>query len=56
MKYALNVQKGSSVNHPLVGKIEGGIAMPVTDDEANMLKNVINIVIFESIAERELPK
>lgn len=56
MKYALNTQKGSTVNHPLVGKITGGVAVPVTDEEANMIKHIINIVVFDSIAERKLPE
>jgi len=54
MKYALNVQKGSTINHPLVGKIPGGIAVPVTDKEAEMVKHIINVVVFDSIMEREL--
>ena len=56
MKYALNIQKGSTINHPLVGKIEGGVATPVTDKEAEMIKHIINVVVFDSIKERELPE
>lgn len=53
MKYALNVQKGSTVNHPTVGRIEGGKAIQVSDNEANQLKHIINIVIFDEVKQPE---
>lgn len=53
MRYALNVRKGTVVNHPSIGKLQGGVAYPVTDEEANQLKNIINIVVFDSVAERK---
>jgi hypothetical protein len=52
-KYALNVNKGSTINHPTIGKLVGGVAMPVTDREAGMVKNIINVVIFESVSKRD---
>jgi hypothetical protein len=49
MKYALNTKKGTTINHPGVGKIFGGVAIEVTDEEAVSLKNIINIVVFDEI-------
>ena len=51
MPYALNVKKGTTINHPSVGKIEGSVALKVTHEEATMLKHIINIVIFDDIRE-----
>ena len=53
MKYALNIQKGSTINHPAIGKLEGGVAVEVTDHEANQVKHMINVVIFDSIKKKE---
>ena len=53
MSYALNTQKGSTINHPLVGRLEGGIAYEVSEQEANQLKNIINVVIFEKVRKKE---
>ena len=47
--YALNIKKGSTINHPAIGKLQGGIAREVSADEANQVKNIINVVIFESV-------
>jgi hypothetical protein len=49
MKFALNLKKGSTINHPAVGKLEGGIARQITDKEANMIKNIINIHVFDEV-------
>lgn len=51
MKYALNIKKGTVVNHPRVGKLEAGIARKIDDEEANMLKSIYGIVIFDSVQE-----
>lgn len=51
-KWVLNIKKGTTINHPLLGKLEGGCAYQVTEHEANMIKNVINIVIFDEIIPR----
>jgi hypothetical protein len=52
MKYVLNSKKGTIINHPAIGKLEGGIAVQVTDEEANMLKGIINIIVFDDIKTR----
>ena len=51
MKYILNVQKGSTINHPSVGRIEGGKAYKVSDEAANQVKNIINVVVFEEVID-----
>ena len=51
--YVLNVKKGNTINHPSVGKLEGGVAYEVSDKEALMLKNIINIVIFDKVVHKE---
>jgi len=56
MKYALNIQKGSTINHPAVGKLEGGVAYEVTPHEANQLKGIINVVIFDKVKKNILNK
>lgn len=47
--YALNTKKGTIVNHPVVGKIKGLWAIPISIEEANMLHHVINIIVFDGI-------
>jgi hypothetical protein len=53
MKYALNAQKGSTVNHPVVGKLEGGKAYAIEDSEAEQLKHIIGIIIFDEVVEKK---
>jgi hypothetical protein len=52
-KYILNRQKGSTINHPSVGKVRGGVAYEVTDHQANMMKHIINIIVFDEIVFKE---
>lgn len=47
MKWALNVKKGTVINHPLVGKMDGGIAIPIQEKDVNQLKHIYNVVIFD---------
>ena len=47
--YALNIRKGTTVNHPDV-KLPGLVAVPVDDDLAMQLKNIHDIVVFEKVA------
>lgn len=49
MKYALNVKKGTTICHPRVGRLEGGKAYEISDEHANMLKNIMNIVVFDEV-------
>jgi len=53
MKFVLNKKKGSTINHPSLGKLEGGKARQVTDEEADMVKGIINIHVFEDVIMRE---
>ena len=48
-KFVLNVKKGSTINHPAIGKLVGGVAIEVDDKIANQLKNIINVVVFDDI-------
>jgi len=48
MKYALNIKKGTIINHPQV-TIPGLVAVEVTDQIAMSLKNIINIIVFDKI-------
>jgi len=54
MKFALNKNKGTTINHPEVGKLEGGIAYEVTDEQAIMLKHVIGVIIFDKVEKNKL--
>ena len=49
MKYALNVKRGTTINHPTAGKFEGGVARPIEDGEVNQLKHIINMIIFDKV-------
>ena len=51
MKYALNIKKGTKINHPVVGELIGGIAIPVKEEDVPQIKNIINIVIFDEVNE-----
>ena len=53
MKFVLNVQKGSTINHPAVGALEGGIARQVSEDVANQLKHVMNVIVFDSCVDEK---
>jgi len=53
MKWVLNKQKGSVINHPTLGKLEGGVAYEVADEDAQMVKNIINIIVFDNIKHKE---
>lgn len=50
--YVLNIKKGTIIQHPAVGKLEGGVAYNVTDEEAQQLKHIINIIVFERVENR----
>jgi len=56
MKYVLNKQKGSTVNHPVVGKIEGLVAYEIEDELAEQLKHIINLVVFDKVVYKDKPK
>lgn len=53
MRWALNMQKGTTVIHPAVGKLQGGVAYQVSDKEAVMLKHIINVVVFDDVKFRD---
>ena len=46
--YALNIKKGSTIQHPEVN-LPGLIAVRVSPELANQLKHIINVVVFDSI-------
>ena len=46
--YALNVKKGTTIQHPDV-KLPGLIAVRVNPHLANQLKHIINVVVFDSV-------
>ena len=54
MKWALNKNKGTVINHPEIGALEGGTAYEVSDEQAIMLKHVIGVVIFDKIEPNKL--
>ena len=47
--YALNTKKGTTVNHPVIGQIRGLWAVPISTEEANMMRHIINVVVFDGI-------
>ena len=49
MPFVLNKKKGTWINHPSVGKLKGGIAYEIRDDQVEMMKNIINVVIFDEV-------
>lgn len=54
MKWVLNTQKGNTINHPAVGNIEGGKAYQITDEQANQLKHIYNVVIFDEVVQKKV--
>jgi len=52
MKYVLNIKKGTTINHPKIGKLEGGIAIPIDERDIAQVKNIINIIIFDEVREK----
>jgi len=53
MKYVLNVKKGTTVNHPACGKIEGGKAYQISDEMAIQLKHIINLIVFDEVISKK---
>ena len=53
MKYVLNIKKGTTVNHPKVGRLKGLVAYEINDSDAEQLKHIINLVVFEEIVFKE---
>jgi hypothetical protein len=49
MKYALNIKKGTTIIHPTAGRFEGGVAKLIEEKEANQLKHIINMIIFDRV-------
>ena len=47
--YALNINKGTTINHPLV-ELPGLVAVPVSPEIANQVKGIRGIIIFNRIA------
>ena len=47
--YALNVRRGTIINHPEV-KLYGSVAVRVNDQLANQLKHIIGVVVFDRVA------
>ena len=50
--YVLNTKKGTIVNHPSVGKIEGLVAKEITEEQAEQLKHIINLIVFDRVENR----
>ena len=53
MKFVLNVQKGTTVNHPCVEPMHGGVAYEITDEVAKQLKHIYNLVIFDAVVMKK---
>lgn len=51
MKFVLNINKGTTINHPIAGKLEGGKAYEMPERLAIQVKNVMGIVLFDEVIE-----
>lgn len=49
MKWVLNTKKGTTINHPQIGKMVGGIAMEIEDKFIPMAKSMYNVVVFDEV-------
>jgi len=49
--YILNERKGTVVEHPQIGKLIGGIAYKVTQEQAMIGKHIIGLVVFDTVSE-----
>jgi len=56
MKWVLNKQKGTIINHPAAGKMEGLVAYEVEDNIADQMKHVINVVVFDRVEPKRKEK
>lgn len=45
--YALNIQKGTTINHPTIGKLEGRVAKKIPDDQVKMAEGLVNVITLE---------
>jgi len=48
--YALNVRKGTVVQSDALGKLPGGVAVPISESQANIAKHIIDVVVFDRVA------
>ena len=49
MKFVLNTKNGTTVNHPKLGKFKGGVAYPIKDEDAEQLKHIYNLKVFDKV-------
>lgn len=56
MKWVLNSKKGTTINHPSVGRMEGLVAYEVTDHVGEQLKHIINVVVFDRVVPMKVEK
>ena len=50
-KWALNTKKGTTINHPQIGSLVGGIASPIKEEHICMAKHMYNVVIFDGFED-----
>jgi len=50
VKYAVNIQKGTTLQNDDIGKLQAGIAIPISDKQAKIAKYLRGVIVFDSIA------
>lgn len=59
MPYALNYKKGTVIQNDDIGELPSGVAVRITERQANIAKHLINVVVFDRVAgidENKIPK
>jgi hypothetical protein len=49
MPYVLNTQKGTTISHPVVGRLPHGVAIPIKEEWKDMLKHINGLTVFDSV-------
>ena len=53
MPYALNVKKGTLVQHPSLGKLVGGMAKEIGERDVLIAKHLVNVVVFDGFEPKK---
>ena len=56
MPYAVNTNKGTILNNADIGELPGGVAIPITQQQVNIAKHLLNVVVFDRVAGRDFNK
>ena len=53
MVYALNIKKGTTIRHPSIGELKGGVAVEILEKDSVIAKHLINVVVFDEVIRKK---